>query len=350
MRFNAKLFFCLIFLAVAFIPQNPDMWMRQTWLGAIASSCFLGFFVYKKFSHWLPGVCFAYFCAHSALGWANPYVHDFWGIGRTFVCMLAGNSFAFLVSVTLPVLLLQKKYRPIDWLPILAIGSSLIMIGKKLLGFPVYSFMNVGSADAAMLASIYPLVFGNKNIPKFVKILPLVAIVLSGSTTGMVLLFLNAIFFLRSKLVFLVAASSIFFLRHSPFVTEGRWPVWKMVADEWWRNCDRWLGIGSGMFFLFGPKVQTTNFNGVQALFLFAHNEYLQITIEQGIIGIILFTATGFLALKKSLNRPYLFASIATFGVSMLAQFPFRFFISAVVAAILIREAFDDGRGQTVQN
>jgi O-antigen ligase len=115
--------------------------------------------------------------------------------------------------------------------------------------------------------------------------------------------------------------------------SSGRVSEWKLFMDWWLENSNRWIGTGSGTAQWLGPVIQAKT----ESLFVWFHNEYLQILFEQGIIGLGLAMALLVICIKKAWRRPWLLSTIGGIGFSFFTQFPLRFPISALFVLAIIR-------------
>lgn len=125
-----------------------------------------------------------------------------------------------------------------------------------------------------------------------------------------------------------------------------RWEGWTMYFNEWWNNGNIWFGSGPGSFLYFGPKIQLMNqFRVDQGLWLWAHNDWLQLLIESGIIGVSIYFLF-YLKICRNFYRAeywgHLGACIA-FGVVMLGNYPTNIAIFSVLAFYLIASSYQLG-------
>lgn len=119
------------------------------------------------------------------------------------------------------------------------------------------------------------------------------------------------------------------------FSDTGRFGPWKQFMEWWWQYADHWTGTGIGSFEVLGGMIQILGGRKDQ-LFIWAHNDWIQILFESGIIGLAI-ALTGYLYLLFLARRtPAKFCSLIGLGVCMMAQFPLHYLGSQVWAMALI--------------
>ncbi len=79
------------------------------------------------------------------------------------------------------------------------------------------------------------------------------------------------------------------------------------------------------------------------SLFVWMHNDWLQILFELGIIGLAAAIIFYICLIKHSWNKKnYLFPIVCTYGFISLTQMPLRVFVFQLLGACLIMMAFDN--------
>lgn len=223
-----------------------------------------------------------------------------------------------------------------------------------------YGFLNSPSMDMTFIMTVYPIILfskGSFHRPRFLSdlpdlvyrgllvVIPVCALVVTpGSTAFFVLMFGTGSYFLIrkewEKFVMLFAAMFIsgFMVNAENIVSHsGRIDQWELLMKWWYENSSILWGTGTGTFQWLGPLVQNKTTN----LFIWMHNEYLQILFEQGAIGLLLTCALVFVCLKRSFKVPWLFAVNVGFMMAMLTQFPLRFLTTQILALFLIRTSLE---------
>lgn len=353
-----------LFLSIFAMP-HPDLWRRQIWAGLLVGTFTLCAILFQKGMR-IPAIALFYFfyCQIRLFG-IFPQYQD-WSLQSS------AQSFAMLICVTVISGLPHRKQHQVflELLPVIALSASLWLVAHKFFTKLPYAFMNNPAADASLLAVLYPITAFHQNainrwleardylwrgwiFSGLVVVLPLIAIACCSSTTAVLSVCLAIVVLAwRSRkeipvwimpLGALIPLASIpFFVKDHFFNDNGRHEVWALMARWWWGNVpEHWIGNGSGSFFFTGPAIQQATGTANGSLFGFLHNEYLQVVFEQGYVGGALLLLVGVWTLKKSFDRPWLFASLLTYGFIMAAQFPFRFFASALIGAVLVREAHE---------
>lgn len=113
------------------------------------------------------------------------------------------------------------------------------------------------------------------------------------------------------------------------FHSNERFASWEKVLAFWWSTNQHWFGLGTGS----GPVV----FRQAEgALSLFAHNDYLQMLFENGIVGLVSAVILLVGALVRSFNRPLLFASVCGYAATAFFNYPAHLPVHAFVGAALL--------------
>lgn len=357
---------------VYLLPTNPDLVRNQLANGLTFSCVVFAIFVtrsldLKKAPALICIGTLSYFLIHATHPWGNSNLINDW---RDY---LAASSFGFLLSVILLVTVLRSTAPLFNCLAVLCFASSCVLLCKKLMGVPPAFFMNNPAGDAAILAALYPIlafrphrVFGGKPwLTRLVVITPILAIAVTGSSTGalglVVAVFAWVLATRRNPSTYGVLvlatfgsiAGLVLFAPDNVFSGNGRLPTWRRSMIDWWENVNVWWGSSTGSFFLEGPKLQVEETcrltpslcdpvphgQALHEIFASMHNDYLQILREQGIIGLGLFLTISIVAMRKAFDRPWLFSALFTYGTIMVTQFPMRYFGSAFIGLLLLREA-----------
>lgn len=335
----------LIFLLVSALLPAPiinGLSYRQS-LGIEWTGLAISYGIAKRF-HWTVGLCV------------------FWVI---FECFINPNSFVSLISLLFIVcgaLFLTESivsYLLVS-LGLISIIDSIVMIWRYFSTMDPYNAWLVMAApalDAAFVALMIPVVFGIKkpealrNVLLFFMVL---AILVSRSNTA---IFCNVVMFaayllasgkLGKKYIaaiigMLAGASALLFKFGKLLSDQGRIQNWKSMMSYWAKNINILLGAGPGQYHHYAAKLQPSDHQ-----FVFMHNDLLQITFDQGLIGAGSVLLLYFTMLKKSFNRPFLFSTVVGFGFISMTLFPTYLFFFQLLGVLLIYKCFE--RGETCQN
>lgn len=346
-------------LVLVFLPTNPQLWLEQALTGVIIASLALAVAIYYQTGSALVAAAGAYFLVRAAAGWAGESPRPIWGI------VLASHSFGFFTLAIGGALVLRAQDRSAAFYALAgaAVACALELIAKRLSGGLVYSFMNNAAADGSMLAVMLPLVMmRGESLFKWKGGWPYVAasaitifgILFSGSSTALAALVVaiaagTACIWRRAHLPMIAAGTAILsvigvlFMKESLLNDNGRFQIWRLSLEYFFnpeKGINPIFGAGSGSYFVLGPTIQLNFGYSPKLVFLFMHNDFLQVLFEQGYIGILLALAVGVNALRKSFDRPWLFAALCTYGTIMATQYPLRYFASALIGALLLSEAY----------
>ncbi len=118
------------------------------------------------------------------------------------------------------------------------------------------------------------------------------------------------------------------------FHSTGRFQAWRTIFD-WWYSSGKILfghGTGMGSVVFYNAARSDMSFGP----FYWAHNDYLQILFDNGVVGLASFLIALFYTLKKAFDRPWLFASLSGYAATMLFNFPLHVPVHAIVGAALV--------------
>jgi O-antigen ligase len=136
------------------------------------------------------------------------------------------------------------------------------------------------------------------------------------------------------------------FVKEQWFHHISRYDAWPMFFKSWTSQANPLIGWGPGSFPYFGPNSQLQNNFMVEVRektihgtwWQWAHNDWLQVLLEFGVIGLILSLIVYFSLLKKSFGRPAFFGGVVAFGVTMIANYPMHIAQGALLAWFLVFE------------
>lgn len=111
-----------------------------------------------------------------------------------------------------------------------------------------------------------------------------------------------------------------------------------MFYNWYAQNINLWLGSGAGSFKFYGPFIQDHEKYMVGRWWLWAHNDWLQILLEYGRIGLTLSIATFAILLKKSFDRPLIFGAIVCYGATMAGNYITHIAMGALIGCWLVFE------------
>lgn len=321
---------------------------RGTQLGVILIlSCFMGYLTYKRTKCRTAGLLCAWVLASAALVAFN--VNNLLTILEMRLKLASGRSF-IIVSMLVMFMLHLPRHR----LPLMLFFFELLGIANC--GFLYFYGRGLHdraiSMDLALIACIWPLAFARgDNFPWWVKwpmliIPPLTLAYFHQGSTWIFVLLTQLIIYLittnRFWLLFPSAAALVgggFYLQGKDlFHDTHRLTEWKLIM-EWWSANITWpIGAGTGTYQVLGPEIQ----NRQENLFVWLHNDLLQIIFEQGLIGFALTLMLIIICVKRARNQPWLLCTIGGFLFAALVQFPLRFIPGALFALLLVRISLED--------
>jgi hypothetical protein len=267
----------------------------------------------------------------------------------------------------LPLLLNKDAFKNIfTILFAIAVIDSIWMLVRSVIYGPdqCYAMMSNSAIDASFIACFIPIAlsfFKKREIMWlegiFLLIPMVLAIIVSKSSTGIagigiaIASYLFMEYGLKSlkiiaPLALAICGGAYIYLKDELLNPNGRYGIWKGSLDFFLKETHILIGSGIGTFFMWGPEIQMHNnnslgSNGQQALFIWMHNDWLQVLFEMGIIGlaglIILYSCLLLSSWKK---KNALFPMLCTYGFIGLTQMPLRAFPFQVLGACLIIISF----------
>lgn len=153
-------------------------------------------------------------------------------------------------------------------------------------------------------------------------------------------------------IIFTLAGCAYPFVAPRLFMTNMRYDIWPIWL-QWWYGS--WSGVywtpghfnplfgsGGGTARYWGPYVQIKEGFKTNTLLLFAHNDWLQILLEHGLVGLVLGAWVFGMALKRVWGRPILFGRLVCFGICAFGNYPLRVAPTALLALWLFGEAYNE--------
>lgn len=178
-------------------------------------------------------------------------------------------------------------------------------------------------------------------------------------------LFIIPIFYCQSSvgfLAFFVATISYLFLHHRNYIKylvlltipayfikdfssdSGRYSIWRLGLKYWWSDANHWIGLGPGTTRVFLPHTQVKYgyMPHLKEIWIWFHNDFLQVLFEQGVIGLCATLVIVVFAIKKSYQKKRdLFPTVMAFLVvayfNYPSQLPLQALFLAWVLALLFR-------------
>lgn len=156
-----------------------------------------------------------------------------------------------------------------------------------------FGLIDASSFEAAMLIFTVLLPAYSESLKlKWLRYALIILGLYIGGSTGMAILavyILGEIFYSKSIALKLFTAMSIptiayhAYLWTDIFNDSGRFDIWATYLGVWFNNFDMTFGTGIGSFKNIATQVKTAN-----GTFLYAHNDFLEIFLETGFVGLVI--------------------------------------------------------------
>lgn len=327
-----------------------DLWRYHQLIGLIVMSIGFAAIIARRFGP-AAGCLLAYLFINSALMFQNPT--ETWDKLQVLIDSKAGIGFATLSILISSIAFLPSKTVQYVYKALIIF----ISFDALVVCFNGWGAFNAGSLDTSMIAvAIIMLLFRPQQFKSLwtlvLSTVCLIALIWQkGSTAYFVLAGgLSSYFLARANLsrnpylllscipiISLIFGLGVFTTGDQFLNPWDRFVEWKRLFEWFWSNANLVVGTGMGSFEVIGPVVQQAA--GVKKVFLFMHNDWLQILFEFGILGAILTLWVCADALWRARKEPWLFATLCAFGIAMIPQFPLRFSASQILIVLLLRTA-----------
>lgn len=140
---------------------------------------------------------------------------------------------------------------------------------------------------------------------------------------------------LRSMLVILPIGVIAYYLQPTQFFSStGRFWFWGEIW-KWFTDSGKlWLGHGTGALdIILRSKLAT---DPEYRTVIWAHNDYLQILFDNGILGLSLFLLAALFTLRQAFKNTAVFAALCAYLATALFNFPMHVPLHAFVGAALV--------------
>lgn len=273
-----------------------------------------------------------------------PYLRDFQNVSDRLILRTQGlEFFAYALLFTLLTLLQFSRFR-INvryFFARMYYAVLLATFGTWLLGYGYEGYLGNWGMNVCLLVCLTPFV------PRYMWFISGSLVLLSDASTGYAVFAVVLLSEFRARwktvtLALLSAALVAALLKPHLLSDSERFLNWKLYIAYWWEN-SKLLGFGPGSFGPIGPYLQVINGEKNQAL-LWAHNEYIQVLFEFGIIGFVL-VGLSFTRILRAAGPYY---QSLLFGVlaCALTNYPFRLALFMTVIVLAISEVlYGEKRG-----
>lgn len=326
------------------IPWSFDHWRHTQWVGL---TLLIAFMLNRFFRRYGIIVFLALMIAIGKAVYVLHFGDDLFSVLRFQFGTWSGaaliSTVVFAWVATDPYLISKNKLELVAYL-----GSidAIYMCVRGLTTGTYYGIVNNYSFDSAFVACCFFMMnFSRERRPKiknfsisdFLDLLqsffiPLVAIAGTRGKTGPVVLAFGLFgYHMVKHTVNTVSISMMAFILSTPlwigrdlFDLNGRQTVWRHVYELFkiFPNYI-WTGFGLGSFETIMPAYEVKV--GHKMVFLWAHNEFVQVFFEMGLLGLIALIfvmARCFISAKRSAP---LTATLCAITAAMLTQMPFRY-------------------------
>jgi hypothetical protein len=322
-----------LFVVTLFIAR--DIWEQATWSSALLF--IMSTWSALWFSHW-PRTDFLHYSQAIQLN----------------MVMTGSQSALFTIGIAVFVLYLMRDELDL-WLNgfvFLSLGSALFTIYNFFFSDVAVGILNNCSIDAVFFALTVPLIIKNRKfwVLPFIAVAMIMELYQWHSVTGILMLvsYLFIWLWFSGRWAALgFCAGGILGLAYLRFSTwssllgliNGRQEVFQDTVATFKLLHHYVFGNGAGSFISILVPVQAVKHP--DTLWLWAHDEVLQIGFELGAVGLLLVLVLYVTMVKRSYKTPWLFMTVVGLGISALSQYPLRLFPTALFSAMACKKCFE---------
>lgn len=224
----------------------------------------------------------------------------------------------------------------------------LACISQVFIGYPFSGFTGNTSLNACLISMMFFMAIPAAN--KFFAgvyylfIVSVISIISIGSSIGLISLIVGAtvyMLFVEKSLLryfalilpIVTIPVMIYFYKEQAFSFSGRPDIWNSIWLYFKNETNVFFGSGVGSGFYIIPKAILKYSETKKEITPWAHNEFIQITLESGIIGITIFILASIQFIKKTiLSKKYnLTAFTICYLVICFGNFPNRLAPEAII-------------------
>lgn len=338
-----KKYWPILFLLIAIcLPLDPNRYVWQIITGSIAFVLLFSYIIANRVNL-LVGILFGY-CAISAINFS------------------AYETLVFMFVVIIPILITTKEYLR-SWLDgfviVGLISSAIILYHFFHRDNLIYGILSNSGEDATYLGLIIPYIWSQNRWRKCILLVG-PCILLAHSSTGFALLalqlFLIGAFKIKGRLhksIYTIIAAVIIPLSGKLILgdkllnNDGRYTIWQLTFETFKKfttHLTMFTGFGAGSFSTIMLQLQAKQIHP----FLWAHNDFLQVLFEYGIVGLILTFCLYFTMLWKSRNSGWIMATLLSMFIGAFIQMPLRLMPTALFYALMCRISLRVEEGNSI--
>lgn len=223
-----------------------------------------------------------------------------------------------------------------------------------------YAMLNNGTADATFIVCLLPMAFEMAFVKKSLDGVLTMIVMVGGvqttkSNTAFAGIGVACAAWLLTKydfkmwiariipIICLLGLAAWSHLGDHFLVDSGRFRVWQGSWDFYCQFANLWTGFGTGTFTAWGVAAQKTGHladKDPYVIWVWLHNEPLEILFENGVLGLITALTVYFFILKKTFKKSIAFPIACVYGFIGLTEMPLRLWVTQILGMCLLSEAF----------
>lgn len=305
--------------------------------------------------HWSIGIIFGLMGLSALTGFFFP---TYYPIKIDQIILARGGSeilYSLVGLILFAILLLtqtKKFFITILWL---LFFTAVLNAAVMLITSQEYGILGNKAQDASFIACMLPMALHKmrKKLSYLFSVVMIAGILFTKSSTGLagIGVAIAAILFQKlnirkfisivTPLTILIIGFGYFFLGDDLLFHSGRKYVYANAWEFYTNYVNHWLGAGTGSFTIWGIAYQ--KMAKLPELWIWLHNDYLEVLFENGIIGLGLFGIVGFYTLHRLYaKRAIEFPIAIVYGFTALTQMPIRLWVTQLLGVCLLARAFKD--------
>ncbi len=243
---------------------------------------------------------------------------------------------------------------------VICLADSATVIGQWWQGYPMFDrggIFNNASMNGCIIGILYPFLipasrFLKTKLKYLLFVIPIAAVLLTGSSGPLITLGVVFLFFLIRTfwinpymlgLILVLMLGAFISLRwslpsqHTFLGDNGRVELWNQ-AINWWSESpgNLYIGSGNGATGMLLPYLQFTKNPQTMGFFIYLHNDWLQSFMELGLLGIIGIFWIAYDCMCEAFKKPVYGASFFAFAVTAFFNWPVHSAMSAFAGMFVV--------------
>lgn len=347
------IYYFVALLFVAFASWNDDYWWSPFCAALVVSAFLIAKYIYKKY-HILVAILFFYLALNAIYVFAFNENHYSTYPERMNLLLKYYSCYGLVCILMLAFLVdrIKTEYL-LKFFAFLCVINSLMVIWQTIFSKTVIErggILHQGSMNSMFIGLSMLLLLHTRWY--FLIPLPIIAIFCTKTSVPVgvlaVVIWSYTIFkhkaYMLGIVLFLIALSVGLTLDPQHFLSSSdRFEMYRLTWNEMLLRNNLWFGQGLSTFQFYGQAIQQLNNHMVDYIYVWLHNDILQLTFECGIIGLILFLYMAYSAIRINiLKKQYIKLSCCLgYLAACMFNYPWHLALTAIFGLWLIKATFE---------